>query len=471
MAACLSGRSSPILLRVTYDELVAYADELEKKKEKKHSKKKNQDTRKEKDTKAEKQSVKKDSTDVSDSTSSEQKIDRGKEYSQRENKQPEHRKSQEKPKKNNAKKKCLSEAKPKRKSTNDREDNAVHNDSVSVNKRNELKPEDKYENSSQKETQPCDDETGSEDYDLELRARTGGVLKLCKSPGTVVKEPKGNSSQPRGIIKLPQGFDFNDKLEEKECINGNDSAKKRTLGEGCGGRFLDDSRHQENPLQRQDGQSNTRHESPFNTSEVTMLPKNFSEEEKVKTRVGHGKNSSECKNTEDTPKESESGSVNHVKVEKKVKSMNLQRAQKLLKMVLQKETALNNLLSRDMLDKAAFEKINSLTKEIQEAYKGIMMLDLTFAVQQDVDQNLWKNGFYKVIETLRKYAKLFLGFAEKKELLSPEEINNCLKEFLENAETFYKNLLDLLQKGHEFSVQEVVSQPRKAEKLGKKVSC
>ena len=251
---------------------------------------------------------------------------------------------------------------------------------------------------------------------MELRARTGGVLKLSKTPrpGTVVEEPRGNSSQPRGIIKLPQGFDFNDKLEEKECINGNESAKKRTLSEGSGGRFLDDSRHQENPLQRH-GQSNIRNEeSAFNTSEVTMLPKSFPEEEKVKTPVACGKNASEYKNTEDNSKESESGSASHVKVEKKVKSMNLQRAQKLLKMVLQKETALNNLLSRDMLDKAAFDKINSLSKEIQDAYKGIMMLDLAFAVQQDVDQNLWKNGFYKVIETLRKYGKLFLGFAEKK---------------------------------------------------------
>ena len=83
-------------------------------------------------------------TDVSVSKSSEKKIDQVEEYTQRENKPPEHRKSQEKPKKNNAKKKSLSEAKPKRKSTNDREENAVHNDSVSVNKRNELKPEYKH---------------------------------------------------------------------------------------------------------------------------------------------------------------------------------------------------------------------------------------------------------------------------------------------------------------------------------------
>ena len=135
----------------------------------------------------------------------------------------------------------------------------------------------------------------------------------------------------------------------------------------------------------------------------------------------------------------------------------------------QRETSLSNLLSREILDKAAFEKINSISKEIQDAYKGVMMLDLSFAIQQEVDQNLWRNGFYKVIETLRKYGKLFLGYADKTEMLSPEEINNCLKEFLANAETFYKNILELLQKDHEFSVQDVVSQPRKAEKLGKKV--
>lgn len=141
-----------------------------------------------------------------------------------------------------------------------------------------------------------------------------------------------------------------------------------------------------------------------------------------------------------------------------------------MRAVAQKEVMLRNMLSRDLLDREAFEKISTLSKEIQDAYKGIIMLDVGFAVQQDVDQKLWRSAFYKVIETFRKYGKLFLGYAGKTEVLSQEEIKNCLKQFLEDAQTFYKGLLEFLQKGHEFSVQDVVNQPRKAQHLGKNVS-
>ncbi|XP_022794858.1 telomerase-binding protein EST1A-like [Stylophora pistillata] len=159
--------------------------------------------------------------------------------------------------------------------------------------------------------------------------------------------------------------------------------------------------------------------------------------------------------------------VYETKAEKTLKSINQQKAQRLKRAVSPKEAQLSNLLSRGTLDKAVFAKICSLSKEIQDTYKGIMMLDIGQVTQLEVDQNLWKNAFYKVIETLRKYGKLFLGYEEKSDVLSPDEITNCLKEFLKDAETFYKSLLELLQKEHDFSIQEIVNQPRKAEKLGK----
>ena len=475
MAACSSGKSSPLVLRITHDELVAYADELDKKKEKKHSKKKIQEKAKEKDAKSAKQVDKNESTDVSVSNSLQNQNERKEDSEFKESKPTEHQKRKGTAEKDHAKKRNLSGSKPKRKSSTSKEDNKVNindNEVVAVdNKGSKVKAKQRNGSSSVQQSEHNNDEAVCEDYELELRARTGGVLKLSKATDEVVEGHSESCSQPRGIIKLPQGFDFNDKLEEKDFFHHSESAKKRTLSEGSRGRLFDADDYHSPIVQRQDVQSSDRNkESALYPSETTTANENFTGEEKLKTPDSHSENYSEYQNAENTSKESETSSVSHTKVEKKIKSLHLQKAQRLLKMVSQKESSLNNLLSRDILDKAAFEKVNSLSKEIQDAYKGIMMLDLSFAVQQEVDQNLWRNGFYKIIETLRKYGKLFLGYAEKTEVLSSEEINNCLKEFLANAETFYKNLLDLLQKNHEFSVQDVVSQPRKAEKLGKKVS-
>ena len=474
MAACSSGKSSPLVLRITHEELVAHADELDKKKEKKHAKKKTQEKSKEKDAKPAKQD-KKESTDVSVSNSLQNKNERKEDIELKESKPAEQQKRKGAADKDHTKKRNLSGSKPKRKSSTSKEDSKVNNDVEVVeltvdNKGSKIKVKTKNGSSFVQQSELNNDEAVCEDYELELRARTGGVLKLSKAPDEVVEGSNESCRQTRGIIKLPEGFDFNDKLEEKDFFHHSESSKKRTLSEGSKGRLFDADDYHSPIVQRQDIQSSSRNkESALYSSETTTVNENFTREEELKTPDAHSESYSEYQNAENTSKESETSSVSHTKVEKKIKSLHLQKAQRLLKMVSQKETSLNNLLSRDILDKAAFEKVNSLSKEIQDAYKGIMMLDLTFAVQQEVDQNLWRNGFYKIIETLRKYGKLFWGYAEKTEVLSSEEINNCLKEFLANAETFYKNLLDLLQKDHEFSVQDVVSQPRKAEKLGKKV--
>ena len=472
MAASSSGNSSPFVLRITHDELVAYADELDRKKEKKHSKKKHHEKVKEKEISPAKEVDKKDATDVSGVKISQKKNEQKEECQSKESKR-DHRKGKDRTTKDHASKQNLSESKPKQKTATGKDDNVVRKDNEAVTMDNKrIQAKDKRVRRSTEKNELDNGEIGCEDYELELRARTGGVLKLSKASGEVPEEVKEGDkiSQPRGIIKLPQGFEFSDTTEEKEAFDGDETSRFRALSEGSRGRLYDTGDQGSPGLQRQDSRNgNKKDEFPYQTSETATLTVNCSGEEGINTfNAQNTEKYSDSQMAEISPKASESGTT--IKVEKKVKSLHHQKAQKLLKMVAQKETSLNNLLSRDMLDKAAFERINSLSKEIQELYKGIMMLDLSFAVQQEVDQNLWRSGFYKVIETLRKYGKLFLGYAEKTEMLSPEEITNCLREFLANAETFYKNLLDSLQKGNEFSVQDVVSHPRKAEKLGKKVS-
>ena len=454
MAACSSGNSSPLVLRITHGELVAYADELDIKKEKKHSKKKYQEKTKEKEIKPAKHIDKKDVTDVSQNG-------RKDDYESKESKSSQE-KSKDRAEKDHTKKekKNFSESKPRRNSLTGKENRMVKDTEAVTNDNKRSQTEDVKK----KETELDNEEIEYEDYELKFSARTGEKESVKEG----IKQ-----SQPRGIIKLPQGFDFNDTSEEKESANNDKSPKMTIPEEACSSRLYDPGNLDSSVLHRQDVQNSSgNEESALHTSEMATCTEYCIGQEKTNTPDAESSEGySECQDTNNTSMHSsESGSADHSKVEKKIKSLHLQKAQRLLKMVSQKETLLSNVLSREMIDKAAFEKITSLGKEIQDAYKGIMMLDLAFAIQHEVDQNLWRNGFYKVIETLRKYGKLFLGYAEKTEMLSPEEISNCLKEFLANAEIFYKNLLDLLQKGHDFSVQDVVSQPRKAVKLGKKVS-
>ncbi len=460
MAACSSVDSSPLVLRITYDELVAYADELDKKEEKKNSKKKNQGKFEENESRPAKKLDKKDTTDVSKNTSLKKDEIECKESNLTHRKDE---KVQGKTRKESKKeKKKLSGPKPNQKSSCYGEDNVNDRDKATVSngdKVNATKDVGKHGGKSRKETDCTKDGEESDNYELDLRARTGVVLKLSKGPVHSIEEsPK--DTKPRGIIKLPEGFDFNgpDRSEEKEPFKTDTSSQERAIRKSSSNRQYDQDYPENQGLQSK--------EVHFSRENEEERKENYRAEERTQSK----ENCKECVDNQDSTQENEQGSGSQTKVEKKLKSLHHQKAQKLMRAVAQKEMMLSNFLSRDILDKAAFEKICTLSKEIQDAYKGIIMLDVGFAVQQDVDQNLWRNAFYKVIETFRKYGKLFLGYAGKTEVLSQEEINNCLKKFLEDAETFYKGLLEFLQKAHEFSVQDVVNQPRKAENVGKNVS-
>ncbi|XP_031553390.1 telomerase-binding protein EST1A-like [Actinia tenebrosa] len=154
-------------------------------------------------------------------------------------------------------------------------------------------------------------------------------------------------------------------------------------------------------------------------------------------------------------------------MEKRLKALNRQRAQQLIKQCHHAENSLSNLLSKGISDKGSLHRVCTLSKEIQDLYQGVIMLDLGLANQHDVDQLLWKNAFYQVIETFRKYSKLFLGYSNQKNMMSSDDINKELYQFLETASYFYSDLLGGLQKTYHFEVQDIVSQPRKAEMLGR----
>lgn len=473
MAARSTVGDSPFVFRISHDELVAYADELDRKNEKKNSKKINHGKYEEKDSKPKKFDRK---TDVS-KNASHSKAEMEESFGGKETKFN-HEKDSEGLKKTKTEKRKDKRKSPSSKSRHNSSSNTeddvdpkekcpvTNSDQIGVNETG--KATRKRRGNVGKATK-AEDEKDIEKYELDLRARTGGVLKLSKEP-SYAAEDSLKDEKPRGIIKLPEGFHINShNASEEEGFTSDIPPRKRTssMNDGsCRSSGLHGPAH---TVKSVSPNKEVRF-SAVNEKITVPLKKHSTGTGQSGDKHAEVNNvgSDKCVDIQNTS--IENNVIYETKAEKTLKSINQQRAQRLLKVVAPKGAQLIHLLSRGTLDKAAFPKICSLSKEIQDTYKGIMMLDIGLATQLEIDQNLWKSAFYKVIETLRKYGKLFLGYEEKSDVLSPKEINNCLKEFLKDAETFYKSLLELLQKEHDFSIQDIVSQPRKAEKLGKNVS-
>lgn len=244
-------------------------------------------------------------------------------------------------------------------------------------------------------------------------------------------------SEERGIIRIPEGIDIH---HDERKIRG--SAEFEECLENDYHHDINDDHDDEIFCQ--------------DISQTTERP-----EDMLHGKVLHDNNNPDGKTSDE-------GKISTM--EKRLKALNRQRAQQLIKQCRHAENSLSNLLSKGISDKGSLHKVCTLSKEIQHLYQGVIMLDLGLAHQHDVDQLLWKNAFYQVIETFRKYGKLFLGYSNQKNTMSPEEINNELYQFLETASDFYNDLLEGLQKTNHFEVQDIVNQPRQAEMLGRNVS-
>ena len=486
MAARSSSNSSleqePIVLRITYDELLALADELDKEKKKKHPKRSSH----KKSEKTSQKQVKQggDEKEIEESADNVVSTNDGSARRSREG-------SEKKEKKQDGKK----HKKGSSKSKEQRKDESVDSNSkiekkVSADKQ---KPVDKHIKDKAKEPG---------EYDLELRAHTGSVSKLSKGKRVSFRESDNeidtehNLSTPhtdsdpkrRGIIKIPVGFDVRNDVPDAEkrdssgdggidsgLRNSTEHPTKSTRGESYEkgdiyGRLYEPDRPERNPSLGARVRSCSENQDSRTPAEKGHL---FSGHN-AKKRASLDDNALRETCTKDNRTQNMSPGMSDVPcpgtTEKRLKAVNRERVQKLMKLATQSEASLSNLLSRDVLDKKDFQKVKSLSREIQNHYKGILMLDLGFAAQHDIDQLLWRSAFYQVIETFRKYGKLFLGYSEKKELLSQEQINKELLEFLEESRVFYSDLLDALQSNNQFRIQDLVSQPRRAEELAKNVS-
>ncbi|KTG43957.1 hypothetical protein cypCar_00009545 [Cyprinus carpio] len=78
---------------------------------------------------------------------------------------------------------------------------------------------------------------------------------------------------------------------------------------------------------------------------------------------------------------------------------------KLLRLADSHELQLSNLLSRERLSPEGLERMAQLRAELLTLYERVILTDIEFSDSQNLDQALWKNVFYQVIESFRQLLK------------------------------------------------------------------
>uniref|UniRef100_A0A8I4A322 Nonsense-mediated mRNA decay factor n=1 Tax=Callithrix jacchus TaxID=9483 RepID=A0A8I4A322_CALJA len=120
------------------------------------------------------------------------------------------------------------------------------------------------------------------------------------------------------------------------------------------------------------------------------------------------------------------GTMSPEEVEQHVRNMQQQELHRLLRVADSQELQLSNLLSRDRISPEGLEKMAQLRAELLQLYERCILLDIEFSDTQNVDQILWKNAFYQVIEKFRQLVK-------DPNIENPEQIRNRLLELLDEV--------------------------------------
>ncbi|KAF7244216.1 Telomerase-binding protein EST1A [Varanus komodoensis] len=134
-------------------------------------------------------------------------------------------------------------------------------------------------------------------------------------------------------------------------------------------------------------------------------------------------------------------------VEPQVRSLQQQELGTVLREACNLEQQLSNLLSRERLSPEGLEKMGQLRAEMLQLYERCLLSDIEFADAQNVDQLLWKNVFYQVIEKFRQLLKDPL--AE-----NGPEIRSTLLQLLDEGTVFFDNLLQKLQVTYQFKLED-----------------
>uniref|UniRef100_A0A8C6QK30 Nonsense-mediated mRNA decay factor n=1 Tax=Nannospalax galili TaxID=1026970 RepID=A0A8C6QK30_NANGA len=134
-------------------------------------------------------------------------------------------------------------------------------------------------------------------------------------------------------------------------------------------------------------------------------------------------------------------------IEQHVRNMQQQELHRLLRVADNQELQLSNLLSRDRISTEGMEKMTQLRTELLQLYERCILLDIEFSDNQNVDQILWKNAFYQVIEKFRQLLK-------DPNIENPEQIRNRLLELLDEGSDFFDSLLQKLQITYKFKLED-----------------
>ncbi|XP_061868264.1 telomerase-binding protein EST1A isoform X4 [Colius striatus] len=134
-------------------------------------------------------------------------------------------------------------------------------------------------------------------------------------------------------------------------------------------------------------------------------------------------------------------------MEQQMRNMQQQELSKLLREAGNQEQQLSNLLSRDRISPEGLEKMAQLRVEMLQLYERCILMDIEFSDTQNVDQLLWKNAFYQVIEKFRQLLKDPQGE-------NAQEIRNKLLQLLDEGTSFFDGLLQKLQVSYQFKLED-----------------
>ncbi|XP_055652748.1 telomerase-binding protein EST1A isoform X3 [Falco peregrinus] len=134
-------------------------------------------------------------------------------------------------------------------------------------------------------------------------------------------------------------------------------------------------------------------------------------------------------------------------MEQQMRNMQQQELSRLLREAGNQEQQLSNLLSRDRISPEGLEKMAQLRMEMLQLYEQCILMDIEFSDTQNVDQLLWKNAFYQVIEKFRQLLKDPQGE-------NAQEIRNKLLQLLDEGTSFFDGLLQKLQVSYQFKLED-----------------
>lgn len=120
---------------------------------------------------------------------------------------------------------------------------------------------------------------------------------------------------------------------------------------------------------------------------------------------------------------------------------------RLLKAADPQQQQLSNLVSRDRVSADGLERMTQLRLDLLGLYEQVVLTDIEFSDSQNVDQALWKNVFYQVIERFRQLLK-------DTNSDNASHIRNLLLTLLDEGAQFFDVLLQKLQSVYQFKLED-----------------